>query len=98
MRGQDAGQGGMWSYIQPEQGPPGPPPPPDPGDGGPGPEDALAPLRPAVLPHRPPLDPAGATAPGPAAPGLLQRPERAPTHGAARLQPPVPVVRRPEHG
>ena len=36
--------------------------------------------------------------PRPAAATALLHPERAAAHGAARLQPPLPLVRRPQHG
>jgi len=46
------------------EGSPGPSPPADPSDGGSGLEIAVPALHPAVLPYRPPVDPAGAIAPG----------------------------------
>src|SRR5579859_4059680 len=45
-----------------------------------------------------PVDPSGAPAASPPDPGALQHPERADAHGAARLQPALPVVHWPGGG
>ena len=50
------------------------------------------------MPSWPPIDPAGEAAARAASAGLLRHPVGAPVNGAARLQPAVPLVRRPGDG
>src|SRR5207244_8504593 len=99
MRGADGQQSGMFSYVSPERRIPA--------------DHPLRPIREMtdeVLRHlsrraaglyakrRPALHRPREAAPGPAAAGPLLRAERAAAHGAARIQSPLSLVRRPGHG
>src|SRR2546422_7956863 len=75
-----------------------PSPAPPAGHGRHDPGRTVAPVRPAVFQGRAAVDPARAPAAGPAPAGALQRAQRAAPHGAARLQPALPVVRGLGHG
>src|SRR5437667_1402039 len=99
MRGADGQQSGMFSYVSPEGRIPA--------------DQPVRPIREMtdeVLRHlsrraaglyakrRPALHRPREAAPGPAAAGPLLRAERAAAHGAARIQSPLSLVRRPGHG
>src|SRR5437016_6072619 len=68
------------------------------GHGRRGPPRAVAGVRSALFQGRTPVDSPRALAAGSVAAGALQRAQRAAAHGAARLQPALPVVCGPGHG
>src|SRR5947209_1224379 len=67
----------------------------DPEAGGPGPGRDVEAVRRAVLAGGPAVDSAGAAFARPVIAGVLLDPQRKSAHRATRLQPAVPLVRRP---